>query len=132
MSKSLYIIDGHGLIFAAFYAPIGGNLNAPSGEPTKATYIFTTMLLKLLREREPDMVAVAMDSPGPCFRHEMYSEYKANRAEMPEDLVPQIGRITEILEAMNITVLQKGGYEADDIIGTVVEQADAGEVKVYI
>ena len=56
MSKSLYIIDGHGLIFAAFYAPIGGELSAPSGEPTKATYIFTTMLLKLLREREPDMV----------------------------------------------------------------------------
>jgi len=132
MSKTLYIIDGHGLIFAAFYAPIGGELSAPSGEPTKATYIFVTMLLKLLRERKPDMVAVALDSAGPTFRHEMYSEYKANRAEMPEDLAPQIGRIGEILRAMNITVLQKVGYEADDIIGTVAAKADREEVKVYI
>ena len=68
MSKTLYLIDGHAQIYSAFFAPTGGQLSAPSGEPTNATMIFTSMLLKLLRGRQPDLLAVAMDSAGPTFR----------------------------------------------------------------
>lgn len=132
MAKTLYIIDGHALIYAAFYAPIGGNLTTLDGEPTKATLIFTTMLLKVLRERQPDMLAVTMDSPGPTFRHEMYDQYKANRPPMPEDLRPQIDRITQIIQAMRIPVLRVSGYEADDIIGTLAREASCKEYDVLI
>ena len=123
MTESLYIIDGHSQIFAAYYAPLSGNLTAPSGEPTKATYIFTTMLLKLLRERRPDLLVVAMDSPEPSFRHALYAQYKANRPAMPEDLAPQIARIAEILQAMNVPTIRLPGFEADDIIGTLTRLA---------
>jgi DNA polymerase I len=103
--KTLYIIDGHAQIYAAYYAPMAASLTSPSGEPTKAVYIFTTMLLKILRERRPDMLAVAMDAPGPTFRHQMYDQYKAHRPPMPEDLPTQIKRIEQILAAMNIPML---------------------------
>ena len=76
MTKTLYIIDGHAQIYSAYYAPMSGGLTAPSGEPTKATLIFTTMLLKILRERKPNMLCVTMDAPGPTFRQERYAEYK--------------------------------------------------------
>ena len=75
MNKSLYIIDGHAQIYAAYYAPLASNFSSPSGEPTKAAYNFTTMLLKLLKERRPDMLVTAMDAPGKTFRHEKYEPY---------------------------------------------------------
>ncbi len=132
MSKTLYIIDGHAQIYAAYYAPMGSNLTAPGGEPTKATYIFTTMLLKLIHERKPDMLVVAMDAPGPSFRHEMYEAYKANRQAMPEDLPAQIDRIDTILAAMNIPVIRLPGYEADDIIGTLTTRADQEGYQAWV
>ena len=132
MTKSFYIIDGHAQIYAAFYAPIGTNLSAPDGEPTKATYIFTTMLLKLLRERKPDMIALTMDAPGPTFRHEMFSDYKAHRPPMPDDLPLQIDRIEEIVTAMRIPILRKNGFEADDLIGTLTKLAHQQDIQVYI
>jgi len=125
MAKKLYIIDGHAHIYAAYYAPMSGPLTGPSGEPTKATYIFTMAIMGLIQRRNPEMLVVAMDSKGPTFRKEMYSEYKANRKEMPEDLPGQIGRIEQILEAMNIPMLRIDGFEADDIIGTLAKKAGA-------
>ncbi len=119
MPQTLYIIDGHAQIYAAYYAPMSANLTAPDGEPTRATYIFTTMLIKLLRECRPDYICVAMDAPGPTFRHEIYPNYKANRPAMPEDLPPQIARVHDILEAFNIPIISIPGFEADDIIGTL-------------
>jgi len=132
MAKKLYIIDGHAQIYAAFYAPMQQALTAPNGEPTKAVFIFTAMLHKLLKEQKPDMLVMAMDSAGPTFRHEMYPEYKANRPAMPEELVGQIRRIEEILQAMQIPILRKDGFEADDIIGTLAEIAAKQEYEVYI
>ncbi len=132
MSKSLYIIDGHAHIYAAYFAPMGGNLVTPSGEPTKAVYIFTNILLKLLRDRKPDMVVVAMDSPGKSFRHEMYSDYKATRPPMPEDLPGQIKRIDQIIEAMNIPIIREEGFEADDIIGSLVKKGRDEDFEVFI
>ena len=84
MPKTLYIIDGHAHIYAAYYAPMRQQLTSPSGEPTKATYVFTSMILKILRDRRPDMLVVALDSPGPTVRHRMYDDYKAHRPPMPE------------------------------------------------
>ncbi|HCO96461.1 MAG TPA: hypothetical protein DIU00_21395, partial [Phycisphaerales bacterium] len=125
MAKKLYIIDGHAHIYAAYYAPMGGQLTGPSGEPTKAAYIFTMAILGLIQRRKPDMLVVALDSKAPTFRKEMYAEYKANRKEMPEDLPGQIVRIEQILEAMNIPTIRIDGFEADDIIGTLAKKAGA-------
>jgi DNA polymerase-1 len=125
MAKKLYIIDGHAHIYAAHYAPMRQQLTSPTGEPTKATYIFTTAILGLIQRQNPDMLAVAMDSKAPTFRSEMYSEYKANRPPMPDDLPIQIERIEQILDAMNIPVLRLNGFEADDVIGTLAKKAAA-------
>jgi DNA polymerase-1 len=127
----LFILDGHGLIYAAYYAPMRP-LNAPNGEPTKAVYVFTTMLLGLLEREKPDMVVMVMESLTPTFRTKMYPEYKAHRPPMPEDMPGQIARIEQILEAMRIPVLRVDGYEADDVIGTLAVQAARQGVQVYI
>lgn len=130
MSKSLYIIDGHSHIYAAFYAV--RNLSSPTGEPTNATFGFLGMLLKLLRTKRPDIMAVAMDSAGPTFRHQQFKEYKANRPQMPEDLACQIDRIKELLGLLHIPVLAKQGYEADDLIGSLCTQAADNDMQVFI
>ena len=132
MAKTLYIIDGHAHIYAAYYARMTGDLTAPSGEPTKATYIFTMAMLGLIQRRQPDMLVVALDSKEPTFRVEIYPEYKANRSAMPDDLPGQIDRIEQILDAMNIPTLRLPGYEADDIIGTLAKKASAEEMDVYL
>jgi len=123
MSKTLYIIDGHAHIYAAYYAPMNQRLTSPSGEPTKATYIFATAIIGLIQRQRPDMLAVAMDSKTPTFRNEMYHQYKANRPPMPDDMPVQIARIEQILGAMRIPVLRVDGFEADDVIGTLAKRA---------
>ena len=131
MAKKLYIIDGHAHIYAAHYAQIR-QLTSPSGEPTQATYIFTTALFGLIQRQKPDMLAVAMDSKAPTFRTKIYSEYKAHRPPMPPELPVQIDRIEQILEAMKIPVLRLDGFEADDIIGTLAKKASAAGHDAYI
>jgi DNA polymerase-1 len=132
MAKTLYIIDGHAHIYAAYYAPMSQKLSSPTGEPTKAVYIFTTMILKLLETKKPDMLVVAMDSKEPSFRAEIYKEYKAHRQPMPEDMPKQINRIEQILEAMNIPIIRKSTFEADDIIGTLAAKAVKAGIDTYI
>jgi len=132
MSKNLYVIDGHAHIYAAYYAPMRQELTSPSGEPTKATYIFTTALLGLIHRRNPDMLAVAMDSKTPTFRAKIYPEYKAHRPPMPDDLPVQIDRIEQILAAMKIPVLRVDGFEADDVIGTIAKKAQSHQIDTYI
>jgi len=131
MARKLYIIDGHAHIYAAYYAPMHP-LTSPTGEPTRATYIFTTALLGLIRRQNPDMLAVAMDSKTPTFRSKIYSEYKTNRPPMPDDMPPQIDRIEQILEAMKIPVLRIDGFEADDVIGTIAKKASMEGIDTYI
>jgi len=132
MSKSLYIIDGHAHIYSAFYAPMRQNLTSPSGLPTKATFIFTKMILKLIESKAPDMLVVTMDSKAPSFRREIYSEYKAHRPPMPDDMPVQIEQIEQILEAMKIPVIRREGFEADDIIGTLCQKASQAGMHAYI
>ncbi len=124
MAKTLYIIDGHAHIYSAYYAPMR-ELTSPTGEPTKATYIFTNAMLGLIQNYKPDYLVVTMDSKAPTFRKDMYPEYKAHRPPMPEDMPPQIEAIEQILEAMHIPVLRKDGFEADDLIGTLTTQGAA-------
>jgi DNA polymerase-1 len=131
MAKKLYIIDGHAHIYAAYYAPMRP-LTSPAGEPTKAVYVFTTAILGLIDRDKPDMIVVAMDSKEPTFRTEIYTEYKAHRPPMPEDMPAQMERIEQILTAMNIPILRIDGFEADDIIGTLAEHASKDGIDTYI
>ena len=123
MAKKLYIIDGHAHIYAAYYAPMRQRLTSPSGEPTKAVYIFSQMLVGLIQRQKPDMLVVAMDSKAPTFRSEIFADYKAHRPPMPEDMPKQIDRIEQILNAMRIPILRVDGFEADDLIGTLAKKA---------
>jgi len=132
MAKTLYIIDGHAHIYAAYYARMNQKLTSPSGEPTNATFIFTTALVGLIQRLKPDMLVVAMDSKAKTFRSDIYPEYKANRPPMPDDMPAQIDRIEQILNAMNVPVFRIDGFEADDIIGTLVKKAGAEGIDTYI
>jgi DNA polymerase I len=125
----LFLIDGSSYIYRAFYAI--GHLSNTTGLPTNATYGFTQMLLKVLKEHQPDYLVVIFDSRAPTFRSEVYKEYKANRPAMPEALVPQIPYIKRVVEGYRIATLEKEGYEADDLIGTVAKGV-ASETAVTI
>jgi len=113
----LFLIDGSSYIFRAFYAI--RHLSNSKGLPTNAVYGFTQMLLKVIKDYQPDYLVVVFDSKAPTFRSEIYKEYKANRPAMPEGLVPQIPYVKKIIEAYRIATLEMNGYEADDIIGTL-------------
>ncbi len=122
--KTLYLIDGHAQFFRAFHA-IRTPMSSPvTGEPTNATFGFVGMILKLLRELKPDYVVVAIDVGGDkeTFRSEIYPEYKAQREAPPEALWPQVERCVSILKELGIPVLGVEGFEADDVIATVVTQ----------
>jgi DNA polymerase-1 len=126
----LFLIDGYSNIFRAFYAI--RNLSNSRGEPTNAVYGFVTMLKKLLREEEPELIGVALEG-GRTFRSDKFEDYKANRAPMPEDLQSQIPLIRKVLEAYRIPTLELAGYEADDVLGTLsCRAAEAGYQVVLV
>ncbi|RLB06612.1 MAG: DNA polymerase I [Deltaproteobacteria bacterium] len=128
--KKLFLIDGSSYIYRAFYAIRG--LSSSKGLPTNAIFGFTSMLLKVLRDHKPDGVAVVFDAKGPTFRNRLYHDYKANRPSMPDDLAPQIPYIKKIVEAFRIPILEKEGYEADDLIGTIAKKAEKEGLEVVI
>ncbi|MGQ9509391.1 MAG: DNA polymerase I [Thermodesulfobacteriota bacterium] len=125
----LFLIDGSSYIFRAFYAL--PHLSNSKGLPTNAIYGFTQMLLKILREHRPHYLAIIFDSKAPTFRSEIYQAYKANRPPMPEGLAFQIPYIKKIIGGYRIAILEKEGYEADDLIATVAKRASS-EVDVVI
>ncbi len=127
---SVFLIDGTNYIYRAFYAIRG--LATSRGFPTNAIYGFTTMLMKLCRDWEPDYIAVAFDARGPTFRHEVFDQYKANRKAMPEDLRPQIDPIKDIVRGFSIRVIEEEGIEADDVIGTLAKRFGEAGMKVII
>ncbi len=131
--KTFYLIDGHAQIFRAYYAPFGAQLTAPDGEPTKATYIFTQMILGILEKQRPDYLAVALDyGDSSTERKEFFPEYKANRDAAPEDFGPQVRRIEELLGIMSIPTFKVKGQEADDIIATIGRLLENEEVEIRI
>lgn len=123
MSKpTLYLIDGNSYIYRAYHAI--RSLATSKGLPTNAIYGFTNMLLKIVKEKKPDYLAIAFDVKGPTKRHIEYEQYKAHRPEMPKDLVQQIPYIHKLVEAFNIPAILMEGYEADDIIGTISKKME--------
>ena len=126
----LILIDGHALAYRAYHA-LPPDLATSRGELTNAVFGFTSMLLKVWQEEQPDCIAVAFDR-GRTFRHEMYKEYKAHRDKMPEPLGDQMTRIEQVIEAFNIPVYTAEGYEADDVLGALARQAEAQGAEVLI
>lgn len=130
--KTFLIIDSHALIHRAYHA-IQDPMNSFIGQPTNAVYGFTSVLIKVLKDLKPTHVIAAFDLPGPTFRHKAYKEYKANRPETDADLKSQFSLVREILEAFEIPILEHEGFEADDVIGTVVRKLkNKDDIKVII
>lgn len=120
--EKLVLIDGNSLINRAFYAmPL---LTTKDGTYTNAVYGFMNMFFKIVEEDRPDFIAVAFDLKAPTFRHRLYTDYKGTRKPMPEELRPQIPLLKEVLKIMGVAVIEKEGYEADDIIGTLAKHTD--------
>ena len=127
---TLYLIDGSAYIYRAFFAL--PPLNNSKGLQTNAVYGFTTTLLKIIREHQPQGLAVAFDEKGPTLRHEEYKAYKAQRPPMPDGMSVQLPYIHRVVEALNIPALRQAGYEADDLIGTLACQAERAGYDVAI
>ena len=119
--KQLILVDGSGYIFRAFFAL--PPMNTSRGLPTQAVYGFIRMILKLLKDVRPSHIAIVFDSPKKTFRDDLFADYKANRAEAPNDLVVQIPYIHRAVEAFRIKSLMLDGFEADDVIGTLAKRA---------
>ncbi|MGM0548163.1 MAG: DNA polymerase I [Bacillota bacterium] len=128
--KTLFLLDGHSLTHRAFYAlPL---LTNDQGEYTNAVFGFVRMLFSLTDEWQPDRMIITFDKKEPTFRHQEYPEYKGNRKKMPEELVPQINLLQETIKKLEIPMVSKVGYEADDLLGTLSKQAEKKGYKVYI
>ncbi|QQG42680.1 MAG: hypothetical protein HYW15_00430 [Candidatus Giovannonibacteria bacterium] len=119
--KTLVLLDTHALIHRAYHA-LPKFTSKNTGEPTGALYGLSAMLLKVIRELKPDYIVAAFDRPEPTFRHDTYDGYKAKRPEAEEDLVKQLIRARDVVEAFGIPILDAPGFEADDVLGTIVEQ----------
>ena len=128
--KRLFLIDGYSNIFRAFYAI--RELSNSKGEPTNAVYGFVNMLRKLLRDEQPELIGIGMDTSGATLRKEKFEEYKANRRPMPDDLRSQMPLIRRAIDAMKIPMLEAEGYEADDVLGTLAKKAAAAGYDVVL
>ena len=130
MKKRMMLIDGSSLIHRAFYAlPL---LTNKDGIYTNGVYGFLTMFNRLMEEYDPDYLAVAFDRSGPTFRHKDYEAYKANRSKTPSELASQFGILKDLLQSMRVTTLDLSEYEADDICGTLAEEAKKQGMEVFL
>ncbi len=134
MPPTLYLIDGHALAYRTYYALTRGDpsrFQTSDGEPTAGIFGFTSVLLRILEQENPDYLAVAFDT-GKTFRDDIYPDYKGTRAKMPDDLRPQIERIRQLIDAFNIPRLELEDYEADDVLGSVAQHAVSQGLRVKI
>jgi DNA polymerase-1 len=122
-SRPFLLVDGSSYLYRAFHVPQLQALTDSRGEPTGAVYGVINMLRSLLSEYQPEYMAVVFDARGKTFRHEMYKEYKANRPSMPEELAVQVEPLHALVRALGLPLLQVGGVEADDVIGTLARRA---------
>jgi DNA polymerase-1 len=130
--RRLLLIDGHSLAYRAFFALPVENFSTRTGQVTNAVYGFTSMLINVLRDEQPDAVAVAFDVSRQTFRSAEFADYKANRSASPQEFSGQVALIKEILDALRIEVVEREGYEADDVIATITRQACAAGYEVLI
>ncbi|MCH8994388.1 MAG: DNA polymerase I [Chloroflexi bacterium] len=128
----LVVFDGHGIIYRAYYAFREPLTVRKTGEVVSAVFGFANTLLTVLDELKPTHVAVALDPPGPTFRHEKDATYKAQREAMPDDLANQLGRVRELIEAFSIPIYMTDGYEADDVLGALAKQAQEAGAETYL
>src|SRR3989344_2105824 len=129
--RKLLLIDANSLIHRSFHAL--PPLTTPKGDPINAVYGLSSILLKIIREHNPDYSTAAFDRPEPTFRDEMYKEYKAHRPPTANELVSQLQKAHETFEKFGIKVVEKAGFEADDIVGTIAEKfKNEPDVKVII
>jgi len=129
----LLLIDGNSIINRAFYGIMGSKmLQTEDGTYTNAVYGFLSILFKILEDLNPGYIAVAFDLKAPTKRHKLYKEYKATRKGMPDELASQMPLLKEVLKAMNIDIIEKEGYEADDIIGTLAKWGEGQSLDVVI
>lgn len=126
----LYLIDGNSQVYRAFFAIRG--LTDSKGRPTNAVYGFTNMLLKIIREKKPDAVAVSFDTPHPTERHVLFKDYKVHRPETPDELSRQFPHVKRMIRAFGIEIFEEPGYEADDVLATLAEKASREGAEVYI
>jgi len=129
--RRLFLLDGHSLAYRAFFA-LPATLATSAGTVTNAVYGFTTMLIKLLGDEHPDLMAVAFDMGAPTVRLELDADYKAGRPETPADFRPQLGLIEEVLDVLRIPVIRMAGHEADDAIGTLATEASGEGIDAVI
>lgn len=129
-SKKLLLLDGNAIVHRAYHAI--PPLSTGDGVETNAVYGFTSTLLSVMEKFQPDYIVASFDVPGKTFRHEMYDDYKAKRKETPEDLVPQFDLVKDVVRSLGITIVEKEGYEADDVIGTIAAQTGSDGVETII
>jgi DNA polymerase-1 len=132
MAEKLFLIDAMAMIYRAYFAMISRPLINSKGKNTSAVFGFVNSLIKIIDEEEPDHIAVCFDTEMPTFRHKEFPAYKAQRQEIPTDMPWQIDKVKEVVNAYKIPLLEVGGYEADDIIGTLVKQAEKENVKSFM
>ncbi|MFH1251080.1 MAG: 5'-3' exonuclease H3TH domain-containing protein, partial [bacterium] len=130
--KTLYLIDGSAIAYRSYFGMIRNRLTNAAGQPTGAVFAYVNSLLKLLDEEKPDYIGMVFDAPEKTFRHKIYKEYKATREAMPDELVSQLPYIRNVTEAMNIPVIIRPGFEADDIIGTLAKDGRRQGLKVFM
>jgi DNA polymerase I len=130
--KKLFLLDAFALIYRAHFAFIKNPRVTSTGQNTSAVFGFTNTLLEVLRKEKPTHMAVCFDMKGPTFRHEQFPEYKANREEQPEDITFAIPYVKRLIRAMNISLIELAGFEADDIVGTIAKKAPKEEFDVFM
>jgi hypothetical protein len=126
----VYVVDAHSLIFQVFHAL--PDMTSPRGEHVGAVYGFVRDMLDLIEKKQPDALICAFDLPGETFRDKLFDRYKADRGEMPEELVDQIPKIERVLWALAVPVLSSAGYEADDVLATVARVCDEAGAQCFI
>ncbi|MEJ2544719.1 MAG: 5'-3' exonuclease H3TH domain-containing protein, partial [Calditrichaceae bacterium] len=132
MPEKLFLIDGSALYYRSYFAFIRNPLINSKGEDTSATFGFLSSMTKLIEDEKPEYLAVIFDTKEPTFRHEIYPEYKATREKMPEEMAAQFPRLVDTLKRLNFVLLDKAGYEADDIIGTLSSKYASKNLNIYI
>ena len=130
--KRLFLIDAYALVFKYYYAFYGRPMRNRHGMNTSVLYGFTKFLRDIQKREKPDLLGVALDPKGGCFRRELFPEYKANRPETPEDIIASVPYLRRLLQAMRIPIYEIEGYEADDVIGTLAHKASAEGYDVYM
>ena len=133
MSQRLVLFDGNALVHRAYHAMKDSRpLTTRSGELVSGVYVFTLMLLKVLDDLKPTHYAIAFDTPAPTFRHEMFTDYKAHRPPTPDELIHQMDRVRQLVDAFHMPAYELDGYEADDVLGSLSRQASEQGTETII